>query len=422
MIEAVARQRWKIAILLSVGVLVNYFDRVNLSVSHDALCGEFGITDVTFGFLLGAYNWTYAALQLPSGFLLDRFGVRRVGCVSTFLWSVASFAAALSRNIGAFFGARFLLGVGEAPTFPANAKAIGYWFPPKQRSFATSLFDGAAKFSSAIGVPLIGLMLLHIGWRLSFAVTGLISFLYFLLFCRVYRDPHDGEIEHAPAAAQTEEHPDHPKNRALIGYLLRQRKVLGLAIGFGSYNYVFYLFLTWLPVYLSRSLHIDLAHSFVYTRRAMALCNRGRPCCGRMDGGFPDSPRMECGPCATHRAGGRYGNGTRHSGSRACAHAHPGTLLDQRLNWRIVCSRSGGMVGAVADCAGGQRGFGGRNSESFESDFRNRRTHCDRVSGERTPIVCGGILCGGRVPGGRHLAYIFLLGEIKTVPHPVRAA
>ena len=126
------RRRWSIALLLGLGVLVNYFDRVNLTVSHDSLVSEFRITDVTFGLLLGAYNWTYALCQLPSGVLLDRFGVRRVGCISTLLWSIASFGAAATRSIAGFFGARLLLGVGEAPTFPANAKAIGHWFPPRE--------------------------------------------------------------------------------------------------------------------------------------------------------------------------------------------------------------------------------------------------------------------------------------------------
>lgn len=241
--------------LLSAGVLVNYFDRVNLTVSHDALISQFGISDFTFGLLLGAYNWTYAALQLPSGMLLDRFGVRRVGAISTLLWSIASFAAALTRNIGGFFGARFLLGVGEAPTFPANAKAIGYWFPAEERSFPTSLFDAAAKFSSAIGVPAIGLMLLRIGWRLSFAATGFLSLLYFAVFLAVYHDP-----DHVRPSREILFESVVP-----LRFLLRQRKVLGLAIGFGSYNYVFYLLLTWLPTYLSRALKIDLTHSFLYT-------------------------------------------------------------------------------------------------------------------------------------------------------------
>src|SRR5450432_3191021 len=181
----IPRRRWRIALLLGLGVLVNYFDRVNLSVSHAALITTFGISNITFGYLSGAYNWTYAICQLPIGVLLDRFGIRRIGRVSTFLWSVASFGAALASGLGGFFSARLLLGVGEAPTFPANAKAIGYWFPAKERSFATSIFDSAAKFASAIGVPLIGVLLLKVGWRWSFATTGFVSFAYFLLFWRV---------------------------------------------------------------------------------------------------------------------------------------------------------------------------------------------------------------------------------------------
>ena len=128
-------RRWNIAFLLSLGVLINYFDRVNLSVSHDSLLATFKISDFTFGLLAGAYNWTYALAQLPCGYLLDRFGVRRVGCVSTFLWSIASFAAAATPGISGFFAARFLLGIGEAPTFPGNAKAIGYWFPTRSAAF-----------------------------------------------------------------------------------------------------------------------------------------------------------------------------------------------------------------------------------------------------------------------------------------------
>ncbi len=185
------RRRWRIAWLLGLGVLVNYFDRVNLSVSHASLYAAFGISNITFGYLSGAYNWTYALCQLPIGVLLDKLGVKRIGRISTFLWSIASFAAAVSTSVGGLFGARLALGVGEAPTFPANAKAIGLWFPGKERSFATSIFDAAAKFASAIGVPFIGIVLIGLGWRWSFALTGLVSFAFFLLFWRVYRDPDE---------------------------------------------------------------------------------------------------------------------------------------------------------------------------------------------------------------------------------------
>jgi MFS transporter, ACS family, D-galactonate transporter len=269
--SSVPRRRWRIAFLLAFGVLVNFFDRINLSVSRDALHASFGLSLVAFGYLSSAFSWTYAAMQMPAGVLLDRLGVRRVGRISALLWSVASFAAALSPGLIWFFGARLLLGVSESPTFPANAKALGYWFTREERSMATAITDAAAKFSSAIGIPFIGLLLLYFGWRWSFAATGFISFLYFVLFYLVYRNPSEDKRLSAEerefvlrGGAQLE---DQVKARSgsSLGYLLRQRKVYGLALGWGAYNYTFFLLLTWLPSYLSVSLHMDLFHSVFYT-------------------------------------------------------------------------------------------------------------------------------------------------------------
>ncbi len=262
------RRRWRIAWLLGIGVLVNYFDRVNLSISQAALHQEFGIGTVMFGYLLGAYNWTYASIQLPIGVILDRFGVRRTSRISIFLWSVASFAASISRSIPWFFASRLLLGIGEGPSFPASAKAVGRWFPRSERTTATSFFDAAAKLGSAIGVPLLGVALLAIGWRWSFALTGAASLLYLGYFWLVYRepedDPHLTDEERAYIASSDTDHTGETPSLSLLT-LARQPKVLGVALGFGSYNYVFYLLLTWLPSYLSTALHIDLLHSFLYT-------------------------------------------------------------------------------------------------------------------------------------------------------------
>lgn len=265
------RRRWGIALLLGFGVLVNFFDRVNLSVAHDALHATFGISEVTYGYLLSSYAWTYALLQLPSGLILDRFGVKLVGRVSTFLWSVASFAAAVSTGLVGFLSARLLLGVGEAPTFPGNAKATGYWFPGKERSLATAIFDSAAKLANAIGIPAIGLLMLHFGWRWSFAATGFASLFYFLLFYVLYRNPSEDKWLTAAERAFIQQGGAQPEDQARaakgapLGYLLRQAKVWGLTIGFASYNYTFYLLLMWMPTYLISVHHNDLLHSTMYT-------------------------------------------------------------------------------------------------------------------------------------------------------------
>jgi ACS family D-galactonate transporter-like MFS transporter len=268
---AVPRRRWRIAFLLAFGVLVNFFDRINLSVSRDALHESFGLSLVAFGYLSSAFSWTYALMQMPSGVLLDRWGVRRVGRISALLWSISSFAAAVAPGLAWFFGARFLLGVSESPTFPANAKALGYWFRREERGLATALTDAAAKLSTAIGVPLIGLLLIYSGWRWSFAATGLVSFLYFVLFYCLYRNPsEDSKLTPRErdfilrGGAQLEDAARVPSGSSL-GYLLKQRKVYGLALGWGAYNYTFFLLLTWLPSYLSVSLHVDLFHSVFYT-------------------------------------------------------------------------------------------------------------------------------------------------------------
>ena len=250
------RSRNLIALLLGVGVLVNYFDRVNLSVAHDALQHQFGMTDIAFGYLLSSYNWTYAAMQLPSGSMLDRFGVRRVMIVAILLWAVASGMAAVAPTVALLFLARFLLGVGEAPTFPAYAKAVGLWFPEHQRGVPTATFDAAAKLSVGVGTPILGLILLRYGLRANFATTAVLSTIYAALFAWMYRDPVGAKRTTSPQFGMT--------SHGLI-HLLRERKVLGAALGSGAYNYCFYLLLTWLPVYLHRGLKMDARSAVLWT-------------------------------------------------------------------------------------------------------------------------------------------------------------
>jgi len=259
------------AFLLALGVVIAFFDRINLSVSQNALHASFGISLIAFGYLSSAFSWTYAAMQMPSGVLLDRFGVKRIGRIGTFIWSMSSFAAAVAPGLGVFIAARFLLGVAEAPTFPGNAKALGYWFPNAERGLATAITDAAAKLSSAIGVPLIGLLLLHFGWRWSFAATGFGSLIYFVLFYGLYRNPSEDqglspeELDYIVRGGAQPEDQVRAKNRASLAYLLRQPKVYGLAFGWGAYNYTFFLLLSWLPSYLSISMGMDLRHSVLYT-------------------------------------------------------------------------------------------------------------------------------------------------------------
>ncbi len=419
-----SQRRWRIAWLLALGVLVNYFDRVNLSVSHAALVATFGISNVTFGYLSGAYNWTYAVCQLPIGVVLDRFGIRRVGRLSTLIWSAASFCAAITPGIGGFFGARFLLGVGEAPTFPANAKAIGHWFPATERSFATSLNDSAAKFASAIGVPLIGILLLKVGWRWSFAATGLVSFAYFVLFWRVYRDPgDDSRLSVAERRYISDDSVEAGEVREIpsLRYLLCQRKVLGLAVRFGSYNYVFYLLLTWLPSYLSSALHIDLLHSFLYTGVPWLVATITDLAGGWLAdllirrGWNPSSVRKGFLVCGLAFGLGILGAANAHTALRALlwiSISIGGLAAAAPVGWSIPSMIApAGSVGRVGGIV----------------NFSNQ------LSGIAAPIVTGYVVTATQSYAWAFgisaiyllvgiASYIFLLGRIEQVPLPPRAS
>ena len=101
----------------------------------------------------------------------------------------ASGAVAFATGFGTIFAARVLLGVAEAPAFPANSKATGYWFPRGERALATAIFDAAAKFSNVIGVPLVAFAVVAFGWRWGFGLTAVLSFAYFVAYWIIYRDP-----------------------------------------------------------------------------------------------------------------------------------------------------------------------------------------------------------------------------------------
>jgi MFS transporter, ACS family, D-galactonate transporter len=267
----IPRVRWGIGVLLGAGVLINYFDRINLSVGSPQLQQEFGLTDGELGWLFSGFFWSYALLQIPTGMILDRFGVASVYRVSAFLWSIASGATAFAGGFGGILAVRLVLGIAEGPAFPASAKATGYWFPRGERAMATSIFDAAAKFANVIGVPLVALAVVQFGWRWGFAITGFLSFLYFLAFLIVYRDPSrhprlsPAEHDYILAGGATREGPAESGQVAMLGYLLRNRKVWGLTIGFAAYGYSFYLFLTWLPNYLVESMHMSILKSAGFT-------------------------------------------------------------------------------------------------------------------------------------------------------------
>jgi len=267
----IPHRRWGIALLLGASVLINYFDRISLSVAGPILREELHINALQLGVLFSGFAWSYAILQIPSGMILDRFGVTRVGRIGIFLWGTAASIMALASGYGGIFLARMLLGIAEAPSFPLNSKATGHWFPRQERSLATALFDGTAKFSQVVGVPLIAGALVLMGWRGAFAMTAVLSFLFLIVFWVFYRDPSEDrhlspvEYHYIVAGGAAPEGRMQGNPLAMLGYLLRQRKVWGLSLGFACYGYSNSLFQSWLPSYLVQTMHMKIMEASGFT-------------------------------------------------------------------------------------------------------------------------------------------------------------
>lgn len=277
----VGNLRWGIAILLGIGIVINYFDRVNISVAGKSLIQEYHLSNAQLGFILSAYLWTYALLQIPVGAMLDKIGIKWLMRVGTILWTIATFMTAIVSGYGLIILSRFLLGLAEAPTFPGASKATGYWFPMQERGLATSAFDAAAKFSNVIGLPLIAYVIALYGWRAGFLATGALSLLYALVFWIGYRDPSEAkqlsQQEHTyivEGGAQQEtvaQEVTWGHTWENIVYLLRQRKIWAMVLGFTAYGYSFYLLLSWLPTYLETHLHVSLLSSAGYAAIAWGV-------------------------------------------------------------------------------------------------------------------------------------------------------
>ncbi len=265
--KRVGYRRWGIAFLLGLGVIINYFDRTNIAVAATSLEHDYHLSGAQYGIIASSYLWTYTLMQVPVGALLDKLGVKWLTRVGTILWSIATFMTAIVSGYGLILLSRLLLGVAEAPVFPAASKATGYWFPMKERGLATSAFDASAKFSNVIGVPLVAFVIALYGWRAAFWVTGILSLLYAAIFWFSYRDPSESKSLSQEERAYIEEGGAQQDNTApanvwaSLGYLLRQPKIWGMALGFAAYGYSFYLFLTWLPAYIQKQLHVSILNS-----------------------------------------------------------------------------------------------------------------------------------------------------------------
>ena len=262
--------RYLILLIIFIVTAINYADRATLSIAGTEVAKELQLDAVAMGYIFSAFGWAYLLMQIPGGWLLDRFGSKKVYTYSLFFWSLFTFLQGfvdvfpLAWAGVSMFIMRFMLGFSEAPSFPANARIVAAWFPAKERGTASAIFNSAQYFSLALFSPLLGYLTFAWGWEHVFTVMGAIGFVLTAVWVKYMHNPTDHprmskeELDYIAAngAVVDMDHKkadDGTKKGPKLDYikqLLSNRMMLGVFFGQYFLNTITWFFLTWFPIYL----------------------------------------------------------------------------------------------------------------------------------------------------------------------------
>ncbi|MBP1205808.1 sugar phosphate permease [Duganella sp. 1411] len=251
-------------VLLVVCGVINYLDRATLAVANEYIRADLGLSLGQMGLLLSAFSWSYALCQLPVGALVDKVGPRWLLGGGLVLWSLAQAAGGLASTFGWFVLARIALGIGEAPQFPAAARVVSNWFPPRSRGAPTGVYNSASPLGVALAPLCLTPLIAATSWHWAFFATGALGLVAALVWVALYRDPVAASMNAAErayldgggagAGAAT-------TSFAAWCALFRHRTTWGMMLGFFGSVYLNWVYLTWLPGYLRTERHMDLAYA-----------------------------------------------------------------------------------------------------------------------------------------------------------------
>ncbi len=262
-------KRFYIASLLFLNLFINYVHRINLSVAAPAIAKDFSWDAGKMGLLFSSYQWTYIFFLLLWGWMTDRRGARLVNGLSVTLWSIAGMLTGVATSFGGMLATRLALGAGEAASFPTSGKVVRQWFPASERGLATSIFNAGTFAGPAVSAPLVAWLLLKVGWRLSFLLTGSVGFIWVVLWLKFFRVPSEcswlPEEERNYILAQSDSQPKPAPSQGVLFRLLARKTMWGLFFTQGCCAYTMLLFLFWLPSYLVESRHMSLVKAGWFT-------------------------------------------------------------------------------------------------------------------------------------------------------------
>ena len=257
-VDKAAGRRWTVIGLLSVGMIIAYASRSNLAVALGTqdFIRSFHLSDTDRGLLNSAFFWAYAVLQIPAGWVVDRYGVKWPYAFSFLFWCLASAGTAMAGTIGQLIALRILLGIGESVVAPASYRWIRLNFAERQRGLAVGLYMTGTKIGPAIGTPLAAWLILQHDWRAMFVMVGLGGLIWLVPWMLLVKD--------APrAAAPLAGAP--PAKTANFGRVLASPVVWGTVIATFSYMYFVYFCMTWMPAYFMERRHLSLSKMGLYT-------------------------------------------------------------------------------------------------------------------------------------------------------------
>ena len=265
--ERPTRIRHWILLFLFLITTVNYADRATLSIVGTDLSKQLGFDAVAMGYVFSAFAWAYVLCQIPGGWLLDRFGSKRIYWWSITLWSVFTLLQgcigwlAPAAALVTLFVLRFLLGVAESPSFPANARLVAAWFPTAERGMASAIFNSAQYFATVLFSPIMGWITHTFGWPPVFWFMGATGLVVAALWPRLIHGPRDHPSANAAEIAHIAQGgglvdldrrgaPVQVVRWATIGQLLGNRMLVGIYLGQYCITTLTWFFLTWFPIYL----------------------------------------------------------------------------------------------------------------------------------------------------------------------------
>jgi ACS family D-galactonate transporter-like MFS transporter len=267
------RSRYLIMVMLFITVVINYLDRSNLSIAAPALKDEFGLDTVHEGLILSAFGWTYAAMQIPGGWLVDRVSPRVLYAAALILWSAATFFMGFAGSFVILFVLRLAVGALEAPAYPINNRVVTTWFPEKERATAIGFYTSGQFVGLAFLTPVLAWLQHHYGWHMVFVSTGLLGIVWGVLWYLIYREPRQfrganaAEIELIQKGGGVVDldkrvtEKKAPFNWNDLGLVMSQRKLWGVYLGQFCLTSTLWFFLTWFPTYLVKYRGMDFIKS-----------------------------------------------------------------------------------------------------------------------------------------------------------------